>query len=162
MIFLKHIQYLAPPTPLTGRKYLRSKDMSNITPVTTATQSVIKLQALIAGQSAPSEGLLQMLNNCSQDVKSSVEAKVKQIGEQFCANYNNNVNDGSTSDFGKKRLVMGQTLFYKLLEMILNDEKRKKPNDDITVSLYKLRIYREIIAAAHVYILVLICYRISF
>ncbi|XP_011254213.1 retinoblastoma-like protein 1 isoform X3 [Camponotus floridanus] len=127
-----HIQYLAPPTPLTGRKYLRSKDMSNITPVTTATQSVIKLQALIAGQSTPSEGLLQMLSNCSQDVKSSVEAKVKQIGEQFCANYNNNVNDGSTSDFGKKRFVMGQTLFYKLLEMILNDEKRKKPNDDIT------------------------------
>ncbi|KAG5334361.1 RBL1 protein, partial [Acromyrmex charruanus] len=132
------IQYLAPPTPLTGRKYLRSKDMSNITPVTTATQSVIKLQALIAGQSAPSESLLQILNNCSQDVKSSLEAKVKQIGEQFCANYNNNnanitnVNDGSASDFGKKRLLMGQTLFYKLLEMILNDEKRKKPNDDIT------------------------------
>ncbi|KAL0106588.1 hypothetical protein PUN28_016348 [Cardiocondyla obscurior] len=132
------IQYLAPPTPLTGRKYLRSKDMSNITPVTTATQSVIKLQALIAGQSAPSESLLQMLNNCSQDVKSSLEAKVKQIGELFCANYNNNniniikVTDGTASDFGKKRLVMGQTLFYKLLEMILNDEKRKKPNDDIT------------------------------
>ncbi|XP_012540035.1 retinoblastoma-like protein 1 isoform X4 [Monomorium pharaonis] len=126
------IQYLAPPTPLTGRKYLRSKDMSNITPVTTATQSVIKLQALIAGQSAPSESLLQMLNNCSQDVKSSLEAKVKQIGEQFCANYNSNANNGSASDFAKKRLLMGQTLFYKLLEMILNDEKRKKPNDDIT------------------------------
>lgn len=114
--------------------------MSNITPVTTATQSVIKLQALIAGQSAPSESLLQMLSNCSQDVKSSLEAKVKQIGQQFCANYNNNnanINEGSASDFGKKRLLMGQTLFYKLLEMILNDEKRKKPNDDITVSLYK-------------------------
>ncbi|XP_011875913.1 PREDICTED: retinoblastoma-like protein 1 isoform X2 [Vollenhovia emeryi] len=130
-------QYLAPATPLTGRKYLRSKDMSNITPVTTATQSVIKLQALIAGQTATSESLLQMLNNCSQDVKSSLEAKVKQIGEQFCASYNNNadvtnINDGSASDFGKKRLLMGQTLFYKLLEMILTDEKRKKPNDDIT------------------------------
>lgn len=134
---------------MTGRKYLRSKDMSNITPVTTATQSVIKLQALIAGQSTPSEGLLQMLSNCSQDVKSSVETKVKQIGEQFCANYNNNVSDGSTSDFGKKRFVMGQTLFYKLLEMILNDEKRKKPNDDITVSLYKLQIYRKIIAVIY-------------
>ncbi|XP_011686230.1 PREDICTED: retinoblastoma-like protein 1 isoform X2 [Wasmannia auropunctata] len=131
------IQWLAPPTPLTGRKYLRSKDISNIiTPVTTATQSVIKLQALIAGQcgSAPSESLLQMLSNCSQDVKSSLEAKVKQIDEQFCANYNNNANanDGSASDFGKRRFHMGQTLFYKLLEMILNDEKRKKPNDDIT------------------------------
>lgn len=130
--------------------------MSNITPVTTATQSVIKLQALIAGQSTPSEGLLQMLSNCSQDVKSSVEAKVKQIGEQFCANYNN-VNDGSTSDFGKKRFVMGQTLFYKLLEMILNDEKRKKPNDDITVSLYKLRIYREIIPVKYIYLYINIC-----
>lgn len=114
--------------------------MSNIiTPVSTATQSVIKLQALIAGQSAPSEGLLQMLNNCSQDVKSLVETKVKQLGELFCANYNNNANaatnDSSKSDFGKKRLLMGQTLFYKLLEMILNDEKRKKPNYDVTVSL---------------------------
>ncbi|XP_014468467.1 PREDICTED: retinoblastoma-like protein 1 isoform X2 [Dinoponera quadriceps] len=131
------IQYLVPPTPLTGRRYLRSKDMSNmITPVSTATQSVIKLQALIAGQSAPSEGLLQMLNNCSQDVKPLIESKVKQLGELFCANYNNNAsaaaNDNSKSDFGKKRLLMGQTLFYKLLEMILNDEKRKKPNYDMT------------------------------
>lgn len=129
---------MAPPTPLTGRKYLRSKDMSNITPVFTATQSVIKLQALIAGQTAPSESLLQMFNTCSQDIKSLVELKVKQIGEQFCANYNNNsniTNEDSTSDFGKKRLIMGQTLFYKLLEMILNDEKRKKPNYDITVCI---------------------------
>lgn len=131
---------MAPPTPLTNRKYLRSKDMSNIAPVITVTQSVIKLQALIAGQSAPSESLLQMLNSCSLNVKSLVESKVKQIGEQFCASYNNNViniNDGSTSDYGKRRLLMGQTLFYKLLEMILNDEKRKKPNYDITVSLHK-------------------------
>ncbi|XP_020291555.1 retinoblastoma-like protein 1 isoform X3 [Pseudomyrmex gracilis] len=127
------IQYPALLTPLTGRKYLRSKDITNITPVTTATQSVIKLQALIAGQSAPSEDLLQMLSKCSHEVK--VETKVKQLGEQFCACYNNNaanVNDGSTSDFGRMRLVMGETLFYKLLEMILNDEKRKKPNYDVT------------------------------
>ncbi|XP_011351658.1 retinoblastoma-like protein 1 isoform X2 [Ooceraea biroi] len=131
------VSYLAPPTPLTGRKYLRSKDVSNITyNMNTATQSVIKLQALLAGQNAPSEGLLQMLNSCSQDVKSLIEAKVKQIGDQFCANYNGiavvGANDGPMSDFGRKRFIMGQTLFYKLLEMILNDEKRKKPNYDIT------------------------------
>jgi hypothetical protein len=109
--------------------------------VTTATQSVIKLQALIAGQTALSEGLLQMLNSCSQDVKSLIEAKVKQNGDQFCVNYNSsvivNVNDAPTSDFARKRFIMGQTLFYKLLETILNDEKRKKPNYDITVSLYE-------------------------
>ncbi|XP_053971719.1 retinoblastoma-like protein 1 isoform X4 [Hylaeus volcanicus] len=127
------IQHLAPPTPLTGRGYLRPKDITNVTPVSTATQSVIRLQAMLAGQTSPSENLLQILNSCSQDAKSLVEVKVKEIGEQFCANYNRSTNasDG-TSDFGKKRLYLGQTLFYRLLEMILNDEKRKKPNYDVT------------------------------
>ncbi|XP_076618392.1 retinoblastoma-like protein 1 isoform X2 [Colletes latitarsis] len=127
------IQHLAPPTPLTGRGYLRPKDITNVTPVSTATQSVIRLQAMLAGQTSPSENLLQILNSCSQDVKSLVEVKVKEIGEQFCANYNSSTNASeSTSDFGKKRLYLGQTLFYRLLEMILNDEKRKKPNYDVT------------------------------
>ncbi|KAG7207865.1 hypothetical protein KM043_009463 [Ampulex compressa] len=133
------LQHLAPPTPLTGRKYLRTKDISNVTPVSTATQSVIRLQAMLAGQSSPSDSLLQMLNSCSQDVQSLIEAKVKEIGEQFCANYNRSTNatEGSTPDFGKKRLYLGERLFYKLLEMILNDEKRKKPNYDITNLLTK-------------------------
>ncbi|XP_076753665.1 retinoblastoma-like protein 1 isoform X3 [Xylocopa sonorina] len=128
-----HIQHLAPPTPLTGRSYLRPKDIANVTPVSTATQSVIRLQAMLAGQTSPSENLLQILNSCSQDVKTLVETKVKELGEQFCANYNKSTNaNESTSDFGKKRLYLGQTLFYRLLEMILNDEKRKKPNYDVT------------------------------
>ncbi|CAL7952077.1 unnamed protein product [Xylocopa violacea] len=128
-----HIQHLAPPTPLTGRSYLRPKDITNVTPVSTATQSVIRLQAMLAGQTSPSENLLQILNSCSQDVKTLVETKVKELGEQFCANYNMGTNaNENTSDFGKKRLYLGQTLFYRLLEMILNDEKRKKPNYDVT------------------------------
>ncbi|XP_076642895.1 retinoblastoma-like protein 1 isoform X2 [Halictus rubicundus] len=127
------IQHLAPPTPLTGRGYLRSKDITNVTPVSTATQSVIRLQAMLAGQTSPSENLLQILNNCSQDVKSLVETKVKEIGEQFYANYNKSTNPNeATSDFGKKRLYLGQTLFYRLLEMILNEERRKKPSYDVT------------------------------
>ncbi|XP_076687043.1 retinoblastoma-like protein 1 isoform X3 [Andrena cerasifolii] len=127
------IQHLAPPTPLTGRGYLRPKDITNVTPVSTATQSVIRLQAMLAGQTSPSENLLQILNSCSHDVKSLVESKAKEIGEHFCANYNKTTNANETTpDFGKKRLYLGQTLFYRLLEMILNDEKRKKPNYDVT------------------------------
>lgn len=91
---------------------------------------------MLAGQTSPSENLLQILNNCSQDVKTLVETKVKELGEQFCANYNRSTNaNETTSDFGRKRLYLGQTLFYRLLEMILNDEKRKKPNYDVTVGL---------------------------
>ncbi|XP_043520737.1 retinoblastoma-like protein 1 isoform X3 [Frieseomelitta varia] len=132
------IQHLGPPTPLTGRSYLRPKDITNVTPVSTATQSVIRLQAMLAGQTSPSENLLQILNSCSQDVKTLVETKVKKLGEQFCANYNKSINaNEATSDFGKKRLYLGQTLFYRLLEMILNDEKRKKPNYDVTNLLMK-------------------------
>ncbi|KAK9296590.1 hypothetical protein QLX08_009432 [Tetragonisca angustula] len=132
------IQHLGPPTPLTGRSYLRPKDITNVTPVSAATQSVIRLQAMLAGQTSPSENLLQILNSCSQDVKTLVETKVKKLGEQFCANYNKSINaNEATSDFGKKRLYLGQTLFYRLLEMILNDEKRKKPNYDVTNLLMK-------------------------
>lgn len=89
---------------------------------------------MLAGQTSPSENLLQILNSCSQDVKTLVETKVKELGELFCANYNKSTNaNDTTSDFGKMRLYLGQTLFYRLLEMILNDEKRKKPNYDVTV-----------------------------
>ncbi|XP_046833957.1 retinoblastoma-like protein 1 isoform X2 [Vespa crabro] len=138
------IQHLAPPTPLTGRKYLKPKDVSNVTPVFTATQSVIRLQAMLAGQSSPSTNLLQIFNNCTQDVRTFVTTKVKEIGELFCANYtkSSDTSESSTLDFGRKRLYLGQTLFYKFLEMILNDEKRKKPNYDITNLLMNERFIR--------------------
>ncbi|XP_015127796.1 retinoblastoma-like protein 1 isoform X2 [Diachasma alloeum] len=131
----EQIRDLTPPTPLTGRKYLRTKDMTSVTPVATATQSVIRLQALLAGrQPAPSEVLLDMLKSCATDVSSLVENKVKEIGERFCATYSQNSDDADTLnlDFGKKRLILAQTLFYKVLEMILTDEKRIKPDYDIT------------------------------
>ncbi|XP_011313667.1 retinoblastoma-like protein 1 isoform X2 [Fopius arisanus] len=131
----EQIRDLAPPTPLTGRKYLRTKDMTSVTPVATATQSVIHLQALLAGrQPAPSDILLDMFKSCATDVTTLVEVKVKEIGERFCATYSQNSEEGDTLnlDFGKKRLILAQTLFYKVLEMILTDEKKIKPDYDIT------------------------------
>lgn len=51
----------AQQTPLTGRRYLSAKDDSEATPLSTATQSINKLQSLLAGrQPAPSETLLQL------------------------------------------------------------------------------------------------------
>lgn len=47
----------APSTPLTGRRYLREKE-AVITPVASATQSVSRLQSMVAGlKNAPSEQL---------------------------------------------------------------------------------------------------------
>lgn len=51
---------LAPSTPLTGRRYLKEKDPS-ITPVSTATQSVSRLQNLLSGRkTCPSDTLLEL------------------------------------------------------------------------------------------------------
>lgn len=50
---------LAPSTPLTGRVYLKEKDLL-VTPVSSATQSVSRLQSMVAGlRTAPSDQLLQ-------------------------------------------------------------------------------------------------------
>ena len=49
---------LTPSTPLTGRRYLKDKQETPITPVSTATQSVSRLQTLLAGRkTSPSEAL---------------------------------------------------------------------------------------------------------
>lgn len=138
------MQHLIPPTPLTGRKYLPSKDVANVTPLSTATQSVSRLQALLAGRKpTPSDTLKEMLNSCTQDIKANIEARVNEIGEQFYKNYTQNTEDNDTinADFGRKRLQLAQTLFYKLLETILNDEKRKKPYFDIAVSIKEFYLY---------------------
>ncbi|XP_034950219.1 retinoblastoma-like protein 1 [Chelonus insularis] len=131
------IRHLEPLTPLTGRKYLKTKDLPNITPVATATQSVTRLQALVTGRNAaPSEVLLDMYKNCSKDVKTFVESKVSDVSDRFYLSYTQNSDtenhETANLDFGKKRLVLAQTLFYKILEIILIEEKKIKPDYDIT------------------------------
>ncbi|RUS76009.1 hypothetical protein EGW08_016214 [Elysia chlorotica] len=51
---------LTPSTPLTGRRYLKEKEAS-VTPVTTATQSVSRLQNMLSGcKTCPSAALLAL------------------------------------------------------------------------------------------------------
>lgn len=53
-------QSFAPSTPLTGRRYLQEKEAVT-TPVASATQSVSRLQSIVAGlKNAPSEQLLNI------------------------------------------------------------------------------------------------------
>ena len=52
---------LFPPTPLTGRNRLKENDVP-VTPVSTATQSVSRLQGLLAGRkSSPSDKLIAIV-----------------------------------------------------------------------------------------------------
>uniref|UniRef100_A0A1B6EEJ0 Retinoblastoma-like protein 1 n=2 Tax=Clastoptera arizonana TaxID=38151 RepID=A0A1B6EEJ0_9HEMI len=128
---------LVPPTPLTGRKYLKSKEPSNITPVSTATQSVSRLQSMLNGRKAtPSPVLLEIISSCSKNPQ--IEDLIKEMGEQFCLKYTQAADAQLEThiDFAKKRLQLAECLYYKLLENILVDEK-KKPNFDYNALLHQ-------------------------
>lgn len=132
------MQNLTPASPLTGRKYLKSKDIANVATTSIPTQSVIKLQSLLVGcQAEPSENLSQVFENSSPDTKAFVEDKIRGFAQMFCDAYSPKPSEQVEKpplDFGQKRAQSAQTLFYKILELVLTDEMAKKPNYDVSVS----------------------------
>lgn len=127
---MKETKTLLPSTPLTGRKYLKEKEAAYITPVTTATQSVSRLQALLAGRKpVPSETLQEIFKECNENPEQKILARVKEMGEAFCTFYAMPSEDhpGSHIEFAKKRLSLGENLYYKALEDIMVLERKRLP-----------------------------------
>lgn len=133
--------HLAPATPLTGRNYLKAKEPGSETPVSTATQSVSRLQGLVSGrQMGPSEELKRIFSECNNNPEERIHERVKEMGQKFCASYVNQVDEGRANgfsmDMARKRLQLGESLYYKVLENIINDERRRlKPGTDLSGKL---------------------------
>lgn len=74
-----------------------------------------------------------MFSSCEKNPQ--IEDQIKDMGEQFCLTYTQaaDAHPETHIDFAKKRLQLAECLFYKLLESILIDEK-KKPTFDYNVS----------------------------
>ncbi|KAM7421880.1 hypothetical protein PAMA_010103 [Pampus argenteus] len=128
---------LAPSTPLTGRVYLKEKDLL-VTPVSSATQSVSRLQSMVAGlRTAPSEQLMQIFKSCSRDPTESVLARVKTLGQTFKDHYTNDSGDtpGSHIDFAENRLKLAEILYYKILENVIVQETKRLHGKDMSVLL---------------------------
>uniref|UniRef100_A0A1A8MJA8 Retinoblastoma-like protein 1 n=3 Tax=Nothobranchius pienaari TaxID=704102 RepID=A0A1A8MJA8_9TELE len=128
---------LAPSTPLTGRVYLKEKDLL-VTPVSLATQSVSRLQSMVAGlRTSPSENLVQIFKSCSRDPTESLLAQVKTLGQTFKEHYTNDSEDtpGSHIDFAENRLKLAQILYYKVLENVLVQETKRLQGRDMSVLL---------------------------
>uniref|UniRef100_A0A8C6XG03 RB transcriptional corepressor like 1 n=1 Tax=Naja naja TaxID=35670 RepID=A0A8C6XG03_NAJNA len=127
----------APSTPLTGRNYLKDKE-SVITPVASATQSVSRLQSIVAGlKNAPSEQLVAIFESCIRNPMENILKGVKKIGYIFCQNYTLSVNDQLVChlDFALHRLKLAEILYYKSLETIMIQEKRRLPGKDMSTIL---------------------------
>nr|CAD7444289.1 unnamed protein product [Timema bartmani] len=146
------LRQLAPPTPLTGREFLKGKeDHQNITPVSTATQSVSRLHSMLLGrQASPSDGLIAIFNSCTRNPRKKVEEHVKEMGTLFCTQFTQQQPSNHPSmqiDFPRKRLQLGETLYYKLLENILLDERKKKPKDFDFSNLLEQDIFHQTLFA---------------
>ncbi len=120
---------LIPVTPLSGKHYLRCKEQSKITPVSTATYLVSRLNALLGKRTAePSQRLLELFASCEKNPTEAVTKRVEELGDKFCQKYTSpsDHHPGSHESFARLRLNMGVILYYKLLEAILYSEKEKK------------------------------------
>ncbi|CAH1277584.1 RBL1 [Branchiostoma lanceolatum] len=140
---------LAPSTPLTGRRYLKEKDPT-VTPVSTATQSVSRLQALLAGlKTAPSDNLTKLFSECSRNPQESISSRIKEMGEQFCTSYTQPSEDhpGSHIEFAQKRLRLAETLYYKVLENIMLQEKKRLKGKLDLVSLMEQDVFHRSLMA---------------
>ncbi|XP_022082190.1 LOW QUALITY PROTEIN: retinoblastoma-like protein 1 [Acanthaster planci] len=123
--YIEKVKTLCPQTPLTGRHYLKDKDPS-VTPVSTATQTVSRLQALLGGcKAGPSEELQTVFKECNQDVTESILSRIKVMGETFCQRYTQDDGTGPPLDFAKRRLTLAIKMYYKALENIIISEKKR-------------------------------------
>ncbi|CAN9512595.1 unnamed protein product [Ophioblennius macclurei] len=128
---------LAPSTPLTGRGYLKEKELL-VTPVSSATQSVSRLQSMVAGlRTAPSDALMTIFKSCSRDPTESIVGRVKTLGQTFKEHYTNDSEDtpGSHIDFAENRLKLAEILYYKVLENVMAQESKRLQGRDMSVLL---------------------------
>uniref|UniRef100_A0A674ARE2 Retinoblastoma-like 1 (p107) n=1 Tax=Salmo trutta TaxID=8032 RepID=A0A674ARE2_SALTR len=128
---------LAPSTPLTGRRYLKEKELL-VTPVSSATQSVSRLQSMVSGlRSAPSEALMQIFKSCSRDPIVAILGRVKTLGETFKQHYTKDSEElpGSHMDFAENRMKLAEILYYKILENVMAQETRRLHGKDMAVLL---------------------------
>ncbi|QQP58076.1 Retinoblastomalike protein 1like [Caligus rogercresseyi] len=117
---------LIPNTPLSGKHYLKAKDQMKVTPVSTATYLVSRLNNLIGKREAePSPRLLEFFKTCeSGNPGEAISERVQKLGDIFSRSFTGR-SESHQGSFARMRLKMGIILYYKLLERILLSEKER-------------------------------------
>ncbi|XP_009868116.1 PREDICTED: retinoblastoma-like protein 2, partial [Apaloderma vittatum] len=134
-------------TPLTGRKYIKESN-PYVTPVSIATYSLSRLHTMLAGlKNAPSENLEQILRTCSRDPSQSIANRVKEMHEAYCQSVQS---EGEFSNFSKdvasKHFRHAEVLYYKVLESVIEQEKRRLGDTDLSAILEQDVFHRSLLA----------------
>uniref|UniRef100_A0A663MDQ0 RB transcriptional corepressor like 2 n=1 Tax=Athene cunicularia TaxID=194338 RepID=A0A663MDQ0_ATHCN len=134
-------------TPLTGRKYIKESN-PYVTPVSIATYSLSRLHTMLAGlKNAPSENLEQILRACSRDPSQSIANRVKEMYEVYCQSMQS---EGEFSNFSKdvasKHFRHAEVLYYKVLESVIEQERRRLGDTDLSAILEQDVFHRSLLA----------------
>ncbi|XP_066183961.1 retinoblastoma-like protein 2 [Sylvia atricapilla] len=134
-------------TPLTGRKYIKESN-PYVTPVSIATYSLSRLHTMLAGlKNAPSENLEQILRSCSRDPSQSIANRVKEMHEVYCQSTQS---EGEFSNFSKdvasKHFRRAEMLYYKVLESVIEEERKRLRDTDLSAILEQDVFHRSLLA----------------
>ncbi|KAM6117939.1 retinoblastoma-like protein 2 isoform 2-T2 [Pterocles gutturalis] len=134
-------------TPLTGRKYIK-EGTPYVTPVSIATYSLSRLHTMLAGlKNAPSENLEQIFRACSRDPSQSIANRVKEMYEVYCQSMQS---EGEFSNFSKdvasKHFRRAEVLYYKVLESVIEQERRRLGDADLSAILEQDVFHKSLLA----------------
>ncbi|KAJ8252547.1 hypothetical protein COCON_G00218590 [Conger conger] len=135
-------------TPLTGRKYVQEGGGVG-TPVSMAMQSVGRLHSLLTGlKHGPSDKLASTLRACARDPSEAISNRLKDMSEIFCLHYEGNKEENSSlaKDIGVKYFRLAEALYYKTLEAVINQEKKRLGDSDLSGILEKDVFHRSLLA----------------
>ncbi|XP_032086618.1 retinoblastoma-like protein 2 [Thamnophis elegans] len=123
-------------TPLTGRKYIKDSD-PYLSPISIATHCLTRLHTMLAGlKNAPSENLEQILRSCSRDPSVSITNRVKEMYEIYSQKAPSSGESGNfPKDLVGKHFRLAEVLYYKVLESVLKQEKKRLEDADLSAIL---------------------------
>uniref|UniRef100_A0A8C7JSD9 RB transcriptional corepressor like 2 n=1 Tax=Oncorhynchus kisutch TaxID=8019 RepID=A0A8C7JSD9_ONCKI len=133
-------------TSFTGRNYVQ--DNSLCMPVSTAMQSVGRLHSLLTGlKRGPSRRLTDLLRSCARDPSEVISTRLKDMCQLFCQHYEGNWEENA--GLGKDIAVyfcLAEALYYKTLEAVIDQEKKRLGNLDLSGILEQDVFQRSLLA----------------
>uniref|UniRef100_A0A8B9J450 RB transcriptional corepressor like 2 n=1 Tax=Astyanax mexicanus TaxID=7994 RepID=A0A8B9J450_ASTMX len=134
-------------TPLTGRTYVQESSAG--TPVSMAMQGVGRLHSLLAGlKHRPSLRLREILKACARDPTEGIAGRLREMSEAFLQNYETKQeeNEVLARDIAAKYFRLAEALYYKALEGIIDHEKQRLGDSDLSSILEQDMLHRSLIA----------------
>ncbi|KAH0619639.1 hypothetical protein JD844_000452 [Phrynosoma platyrhinos] len=134
-------------TPLTARKYVKESEAC-VSPISIATYNLTRLHTMLTGlKNAPSENLEQILRSCSRDPSLTISNRVKEMYEIYCEKTQAQGDpDSFSKDVVGKHFYLAEVLYYKVLESVIEQEKKRLGDVDLSAILEHDVFHRSLMA----------------